>query len=154
MLQYISQGFVGFVGGLAALWAHQYFAWKPQKRIELRRAAFDEARTALAMYEVDAVDVELQANPQTHNGRRSIPVLRVETRVQMQKARSLVQAFFPNTTFDAFKDALQAQVSLENIPYHDFTEKTAKALKLMADDVGLGEPVWRQFVPRRWLRRL
>jgi hypothetical protein len=48
-----------------------------------------------------------------------------------------VQAFFPEATFEAFREALHANVGLNNIPNTDFTEKTAKALKLMARDIGL-----------------
>jgi hypothetical protein len=137
VFQTLIAGVVGFLGGMVALWAQQHIAWRPQKRIELRRAVFDEALNALAMYEVDALDPALQANPPTANGIRPVVVLRLETKVQMQRARSQVQAFFPEATFEAFREALHANVRLDNIPNTEFTEKTAKALKLMARDIGL-----------------
>jgi hypothetical protein len=133
----IASGFIGFLGGTAALLAQQHLAWIPQKRIELRRAVFDEAVSALAMYEVDALDVELQSNPQTHDGIHPAPVLRLETKIKMERVRAQVQAFFPAATFEAFTQALNAPVNLKNIPNTDFAEKTSRALKLMAADIGL-----------------
>jgi len=136
-VQVILGGFVGFVGGIGAVWAQQYIAWRPQKRIELRRAVFDEALNALAMYEVDALDPALQAKSAAANGMRLHVELRLETKVQMQRARSQVQAFFPEATFEAFREALDAMVGLNYIPNTEFTEKSTKALKLMAVDIGL-----------------
>jgi hypothetical protein len=60
ILQTIVSGIVGFAGGAGALWAQQHFAWKPQKRVELRNKVFDEAMNALASYETEALDARLQ----------------------------------------------------------------------------------------------
>ena len=141
MLQTLSQtiisAVVGFAGGIGAVWAQQYFAWRPQRRIELRRTTFDEAVNALAMYQVDALDTALQGSPQPGTMRRLDVVLRVETRVQMQRARSLVRACFPEATFEAFRQAIDADVGIHNIPNTDFDDKATKAIKLMATDIGI-----------------
>jgi hypothetical protein len=139
ILQPIVAGLVGFVGGAGALWAQQRFAWRPQKRTELRNKVFDEAMHALAMYETDALDAALQDKWQEYSGKGLRPhvVLRVETRVLLQRTRSQVQALFPPKTFEAFDAALRADVRLDNIPNADFADKSQKAFKLMALDLGL-----------------
>jgi hypothetical protein len=139
LLQTIVAGLVGFVGGLAALWAQQRFAWKPQKRTELRSKIFDQAVHALARYETDALDLALQEKWQEYSsqGERPHVVLQPETRVALEKARLQVRAFFPTETFNAFDAALRADVRVSNIPNRDFTEKSDNAMKLMAKDLGL-----------------
>lgn len=139
IIQTIVAGVVGFVGGVAALWAQQRFAWRPQKRTELRNKVFDHAITALAMYETDALDAALQANSAQYSGLGLAPhvVTRPETRVALEKARLQVQAFFPAATFAAFEKALKTNVSLNNIPNTAYYQNADNAIKVMAKDLGL-----------------
>jgi hypothetical protein len=87
-------------------------------------------------YQVDALDTALREGPPPGVMRPRV-VLRVETRVQMERARSLVRAFFPEATFEAFRQAIDADVGLHNIPNIDFDDKATKAIKLMATDIGI-----------------
>ena len=89
------------------------------------------------MFEVDALDPALQATPMSASGMRLAVELRLATKVQMQRSRSQVQAFFPEPTFEAFREALDDTISINSVPNTKFTEKTAKALKMMAADIGL-----------------
>jgi len=146
----IGSAIIGFVGGAAALWAQHRILWKPQKRIELRRAIFDQALDALARYEVDALDVELQRANRAKEGERLAVDVRLETRVLMQRARLQVEAFFPKPTSDAYKAALHAVVSIDRIPNTEFTERSVAAVRTMAVDIGLMEDKtasWRWAVP-------
>jgi hypothetical protein len=127
----LGSALIGLAGGIGALLAQHYLAWIPQKRTELRRAAFDEAVDALAMYQVDVLDAELQTP------KRDQPELRLATRIKMQRSRALVHAFFPAATSEAVNQALDAPISRNNIPHTDFGEKTARPLRLMAQDLGL-----------------
>lgn len=135
----IGTAIVGFIGGAAALWAQQRILWKPQKRIELRRTVFDQALDALARYEVDALDAELQKANRAKEGERLAVDIRLETRVLMQRARLQVEAFFPRTTSDAYKAALHSPVSVDRIPNTEFTQRSVAAVKMMAADIGLME---------------
>jgi hypothetical protein len=135
----IGSTIVGFVGGVAALWAQQHVQWKPQKRIEVRRAVFDQALDALARYEVDALDADFQKSERNKPGDHLKVAIRVETRVLMQRARLQVEAFFPKATSDEYKAALHAIVSLDTIPNTQFTERSVAAIKMMAADIGLKE---------------
>jgi len=130
MIQTIVSMLAGFVGGIGAAWAQHWFAWRPQSRMELLRKAFDEAVSALAMYEADAYDPRLQED------RRRFIEFRKETGVQMQRARALVQAFFSEQAFIAFCEALDA-TDVASVPNSDFTAKRTRALQLMANYVGL-----------------
>jgi hypothetical protein len=138
-LQHSFSALIGFLGGLGALWAQHHFAWVPRKRIELRSKIFDDAMNALAMYETDALDAALQANSQAYSGGGLSPhvVLRLETRLLLERTRLQVNAFFPPSTAEAYDAALRADVSLKNIPNRDFAEKSDRAFKLMAKDLRL-----------------
>lgn len=138
LLQNILAGVVGFVGGCAALWAQQRFAWKPQKRLELRNRVFEDAMTALAMFESDALDAKLQATKFDYKDLVPHVIFRTETRVAMQKTQMQVKAFFSDEAFQAFKTAINANVRLDNIPHNDdYAAKADKAIKLIAKEVGL-----------------
>jgi hypothetical protein len=116
VLSVIGSAILGFFGGAAALWAQHRILWKPQKRIELRRAIFDEAVKALAHYEVDALDVDLQDANRIREGERLAVEIRLETRVLMQRTRLQVEAFFPTSTSDAYKAALHAPIGIRHNP--------------------------------------
>jgi hypothetical protein len=139
VLSVIGSAILGFFGGAAALWAQHRILWKPQKRIELRRAIFDEAVKALAHYEVDALDVDLQDANRIREGERLAVEIRLETRVLMQRTRLQVEAFFPTLTSDAYKAALHAPIGIRHNPDTEFTKRSVTAIKMMAADIGLME---------------
>lgn len=129
----------GFIAGiisplLLSLIQHQLI-WKSQKLAEARREFFGEAVKAIAMFESDALDPGLQQQPST-GGLRPVTRFREETRVQIQKSLSLVEAFFSTEASDAFQKALSTNVSLNTIPSVEFSTRRTMALKLLARDVG------------------
>lgn len=128
----------GGAGGAVALWVQQRFVWRPQKRTELRNKVFDDAMTALAMYESDALDAKLQSDKATeYSGTGYVPhtALRKETWVALQKSQLQVKAFFSQDAFAAYSLASRADIRIGN---HDgFADKSDRAINLMAKELGL-----------------
>lgn len=128
LLQTLLSGVVGFVDGVAALWAQQRFVWRPQKRTELRNKVFDDAMTALAMYESDALDAKLQGGKQAeYSGTGYIPHIacRRETWIALQKSLLQVKSFFSEEAFAAYSLATRADIQLSNIPHNNgFADKS------------------------------
>jgi len=143
-LQIVAGGLVaGILSPLLLSFLQQRVIWRAQKNTEIKIKVFDEAMQALAMYEADALDVELQANVPSGGGLRPITHFRQETKNQIQKSLALVEAFFNEQTFGAYSEALSSGVSLNTIPNKQHTDRRTRAIRLMADELGLEQPWWR-----------
>jgi hypothetical protein len=112
--------------------------WRAQKRTELKTKAFDEAIEAIAMYETDALNIELQASKPSAGGKTPLIHFRPETRLQIERALALVEASFNQKTFEAYKAALSTMP--QNIPSPQHNERRATALKLMIEELQLYPP--------------
>jgi hypothetical protein len=130
----------GIISPLVLAFLQQYVIWKPQKRIEIKQAAFDEAVLALAMYEADALDINLQANKPVAGGLTLKTNFRPETTNQIQKALAMVEAFFSPKAFSAFSAALSSGLSIEGIPNEKHSKQRTQALRRMADELELESP--------------
>ena len=133
----------GIVSPILLSFLQQRIVWRVQKQIEIKTKAFDEAMQALAMYEADALDVEFQANKPSGVGVQPRTHFRQETIHQIQKSLALIEAFFNEETFIAFSEALSSGVTLETIPNERHSERRTKAIRLMADELGLSRPWWQ-----------
>jgi hypothetical protein len=142
MISFLTSLLSGFIAGFIAPYVYQQFIWKDQKRIELKRAAFDEAVDALALHEVDALSPRVQAEAVEHEGLRRKVEIREETLVRMQRARYLIRAFYSQETSTAFSKALDTMVSLETNPSPDYQNNAVAAINLMASELDLSPPAW------------
>ena len=133
----------GIISPLVLSFLQQRVIWRAQKQTEIRTKTFDEAVQALAMYEADALDVQLQANTPTGLGLRPVTNFREETRIQMQKSLALVEAFFNEETSQAYRDALSSGVSLDKIPNEEFSKRRTRAIRSMADELGFNQSWWK-----------
>ena len=114
-----------FLGGilsplLLALLQH-HFIWRAQKTTEARKAVFDEAVKAIAMFEADTLK-----QPMT---------IRQETTDQMQKALALVEAFFSPKAFNAVTQYTKRNPSKG--PSAEQNQLRTTAIKGMATELGL-----------------
>ena len=143
-LQVLGAGLIaGILSPLLLSFLQQRVIWRMQKQTEIKVKAFDEAMQALAMYEADALDVQLQANKPTGGGLQPVTNFRQETKNQIHKSLAMVEAFFNEETFTAYSDALSSGVSLQSIPNEKHSERRTKSIRLMADELGLSQPWWR-----------
>jgi hypothetical protein len=85
--------FSGLIAGITIVLVQHLFLWSYQRRLDLRRSAFDAAVAAIGLFETDAMDLRLQAEKPTAMGLASTVALRDETKIAMGKALALVPAF-------------------------------------------------------------
>ena len=115
----------GLIGGIIGPAFYYLFIWKAQKKVELKRKAFEEATTALAMQEIDALDTDIQSENAQKNARLHVGY-RNGTFIQMQRARYLVKAFFSPEVSYLFNKALNTKVNIANIPNTEFQESAVE----------------------------
>ena len=143
-LQILGGGLVAAIlSPLLLSFLQQRVIWRAQRQTEIKAKSFDDAMLALAMYETDALDVQLQENKPTGGGLQPVTNFRQETRNQMQKSLALIEAFFDQETFRAYNDALSSSLSLQTIPNVEYFQRRTKAIRLLADELGLSQPWWR-----------
>ena len=108
------------MGSIVAWFNYQYI-WKSQKKLELMRSVFDDAMHALALYEVDVQNNDLQD-------------LRPETRIAQAKALALVPSFFPEAS-DAYRHVFDAGQKLRAMIDDNYYKKVDEAVRLMANEL-------------------
>lgn len=120
---------------LLQLLVYQYI-WKPQKKIDIKKEAYDAAVLALSHYASDALDTTLQ-NQKSDSALRLKPQLRDETKVLIEKSQLLVSSFFTEEASHLFEKAIGEEISIENVPNTEFWGSAGKAVRALKDEVGL-----------------
>ena len=114
------------IGGIIVAWFNYQFIWKSQKKLELMRSVFDDAMEALAQYEIDVQNKDLQD-------------LRPETKLAQAKALALVPAFFPKAS-DSYRHVFDAGQKLRAMIDDSYYKRVDEAVRLMANELHNSDP--------------
>ncbi|MGI9521962.1 MAG: hypothetical protein ACR2PG_09975 [Hyphomicrobiaceae bacterium] len=116
--------FAGLVAGVIVAWFNYQYIWRSHLQAELQRSVFDDAMKALARYEVDVQDEDLQD-------------LRPETKLARAKALAVVPGFFSKEAADAYKHVfdIEPQTSLRAKLDQSYFEKLETAVRLLAKEL-------------------
>ncbi len=125
-MQFLSGVLGAVIGGAIVAWFNYQYIWKSQKNLEQMRSVFDDAMEALARYEIDVQNKDLQD-------------LRPETKLAQAKALALVPAFFPESS-DAYRHVFDAGHKLRAMIDDSYYEKVNEAVRLMANELHNSSP--------------
>ncbi|MFA9475231.1 MAG: hypothetical protein ACERJ2_11795 [Filomicrobium sp.] len=125
-MQFLSGVLGAVIGGAIVAWFNYQYIWKSQKKLEQMRSVFDDAMEALARYEIDVQNKDLQD-------------LRPETKLAQAKALALVPAFFPEAS-DAYRHVFDAGHKLRAMIDDSYYEKVNEAVSLMAKELHNSDP--------------
>lgn len=92
----------GIISGTIVAGVQHYVVWLEQQQFQIKKSVFDDAMSAIAKYEADAMDIELQASNVGAGGIRPETKLRDQTKFEMNKALALVPAFFSPEAAQAY----------------------------------------------------
>ena len=120
-MQFFSGLLGAVIGGVIVAWFNYLYLWKSAKKIEQMRAVFDDAMKALALYEVDVQN-------------RDLDDLSPETKLAKAKALALVPAFFPRAS-DAFRHVFDVGQKLRATIDEGYHERVNEAVALMANEL-------------------
>jgi acyl-CoA synthetase (AMP-forming)/AMP-acid ligase II len=120
-MQFLSGLLGAVIGGAIVAWFNYQYIWKSQKKLELMRSVFDDAMQALALYEVDVQNKDLQD-------------LQPETRLSQAKALALVPAFFPEAS-DAYRHVFDSGQKLRATIDDGYYKRVDEAVSLMASEL-------------------
>ena len=125
-MQFLSGLLGAVIGGAIVAWFNYQYIWKSQKKLELMRSVFDDAMEALALYEVDVQNKDLQD-------------LQPETRLAQAKALALVPAFFPEAS-DAYRHVFDSGQKLRAMIDDSYYKRVDEAVRLMANELNNSDP--------------
>lgn len=120
-MQFFSGVLGAAIGGLIVAWFNYQYIWKSHKKLEQMRSVFDDAMVALARYEIDVQNKELQD-------------LRPETKLAQAKASALVPAFFPESS-EAYNNVFDAGQKLRALIDDSYYKRVNVAVRLMANEL-------------------
>lgn len=120
-MQFLSGLLGAVIGGVIVAWFNYLYIWKSTKKREQMRSVFDDAMKAVALYEVDVQNKELQD-------------LTPETLLAKAKALALVPAFFPQSA-DAYRHVFDAGSKLRATIDEDYYKRVHEAVSLMAHEL-------------------
>lgn len=111
--------------------------WRRQKSFELKYEAFRGAVDALAAWEADALDFELQSKKAEYKGTVRIVEIRPVTAQALEHYKSLMQAMFSSGVASAYETTLRSHIAIESVPDTDFEQKRAAFVMAAASELGL-----------------
>jgi hypothetical protein len=111
----------GIISPLLLSWLQHQYIWRAQKTAEARKAVFDDAIKAIAMFEADVL--------------KRLETIRQETADQMQKALALVEAFFSQEAFEALTQYTKRDLSRG--PTAELNQLRTNAIKKLTNELGL-----------------
>jgi hypothetical protein len=112
-----------------------YIVWREQQHFQTKKSVFDDAIDALALYEADAMNIELQATNVGAEGIRPITKFRDATSIEMTKALALVPVYFSAEAAQAYSSAYNAQLSPKSVPNSAYYERRGEATRLLAAEL-------------------
>jgi acyl-CoA synthetase (AMP-forming)/AMP-acid ligase II len=121
MMQFLSGVLGAIIGGAIVAWFNYQYIWKSQKKLEMMRLVFDDAMKALALYEVDVQNKDLQD-------------LQPETKLAQAKALALVPSFFPEAS-DAYRHVFDSGQKLRAMIDDGYYKRVDEAVNLMAKEL-------------------
>ncbi|MEJ8569697.1 hypothetical protein [Elongatibacter sediminis] len=128
-----------FGGVLAPIVSHvlSLNRWKKEKSLDLKFNAFEGALNALAKWEADAMNPELQAQNKDFDGSRPITNLNPSTSEALEHHKGLIEALFSETVANKYKEVLHAHISIKNIPNIEFEQLRSAFVQIGAKELKL-----------------
>jgi hypothetical protein len=125
----------GIVSGTIVAAVQHYFVWLEQQHFHIKKSVFDDAVTALSMYEADAMSIDLQAANHGAGGIRPLTKFQDATSLQIAKALALVPVYFSPEAALVYKIALASQLTQTNVPNSEYYARRDEAVRLLATEL-------------------
>ena len=142
---------LGLCSGAVLSWLQFKYIWINQRRLEEKFKTLDEAAKALALFEREALDPEIQKKKRIydHGVNKTnvrVPELSAETDVLIRTALVKTKALYSESAYQSLDDALKTKLDI-NDPmsadrHHEFLNKSEKAIEEMSKDIKANMSNW------------
>ena len=141
---------LGLCCGAILSWIQFKYIWVNQRRLEEKFKTLDEAAKALALFEREALDPEIQNKKRPYNHGEQGTSFRVielsaETDVLMRTALVKTKALYSESAYQCLDAALRTQLDVKNPSgdrHHEFINKSEKAIGEMSKDIKANMSNW------------
>lgn len=147
---------LGLFSGAILAWFQFKYIWVDQRMVELKLKTLEEAAKALALFEREALDPEIQGKKRVNDLGQSGAITRTielsaETDVLMRTALVKTKALYTENTYQCLLTALgiHLDVKVPNDDAHnDFIKQSEMAIEEMSKDIkanmsNLSSLTWR-----------
>jgi len=141
---------LGLCSGAVLSWLQFKYIWINQRKLEEKFKTLDEAAKALALFEREALDPEIQNKKRIYDhgdnktSFRKIE-LSAETDVLMRTALVKTKALYSASAYQSLDEALKIQLDVKDPSgdgHHEFTKKSEKAIEEMSKDIKANMSNW------------
>ena len=141
---------LGLCSGAILSWLQFKYIWINQRRLEEKFKTLDEAAKALALFEREALDPEIQNNKRIYDhgdnktSARKIE-LSAETDVLMRTALVKTKALYSESAYQSLDEALKTRLDVKDPSgdsHHEFIQKSEKAIEEMSKDIKTNMMSW------------
>jgi len=141
---------LGLFSGAILSWIQFKYIWINQRKLEKKFKTLDEAAKAIALFEREALDPEIQNKKRVYNCGDQETIVRgielsAETDVLMRKALVKTKALYSRTAYKNLDLALRIKLDV-NDPngdeHHEFIKQSEKAIEEMSKDIQANMSNW------------
>ena len=142
--------FLGLCSGVILSWIQFKYIWIKQRKLELKFKTIDEAAKAIALFEREALDPEIQNKKRVYGtgdqgtSVRSIEVS-AETDVLIRIALLKTKALYSESAYKHLDSAFRTKLDVNDPSgdnHHEFIEQSAKAIEEMSEDIHTNVSNW------------
>lgn len=141
---------LGLCSGAILSWLQFKYIWINQRRLDEKFKTLDESAKALALFEREALDPEIQNNKRVYDhgenqtSSRKIE-LTAETDVLIRIALVKAKALYSEGAYQSLDEALRTRLDIKDPggdSHHEFLQKSDKAIEEMSKDIKANMTGW------------
>jgi hypothetical protein len=141
---------LGLCSGAILSWIQFKYIWVNQRRLEEKFKTLSEAAKALALFEREALDPEIQNKKRVYDyGEQKTNVrsieLSAETDVLIRIALVKTKALYSDSAYQCLYSALRTQLDVKNPSgerHYEFIKQSEKAIEEMSKDIQANMSNW------------
>ncbi len=147
---------LGLCSGAVLSWLQFKYIWINQRRLEEKFKTLDEAAKALALFEREALDPQIQNKKRVYdNGDNETSFRKIEltaeTDVLIRTALVKTKALYSANAYQSLDEALKTKLNVKepnDERHHEFIKKSEKAIEEMSEDIKTNMSNW--FTSLKW----
>jgi len=150
---------LGLCSGAILSWVQFKYIWINQRRIEEKFKTLELVARALALFEREALDPEIQNKKRIYDHEKSGIIVRtielsVETDVLMEIALFKTKVLYSDSAYKCLDSALRTQLDVKDPAgdrHYEFIQKSNKTIEEMKKDINAN--MSNCFASLKWMRR-
>lgn len=144
----------GVLSGIVVALVQHFFVWKSQTKFMQKKAAYDDAILALAMYETDAMDLDLRQKNNERTGTKYSVPLTGATHIKTAQASIAVLENFSLPAAQKYLSIYPAALGPETVPNTEFYQRRKEGMEALTKELYPDQSRAGKILAGEWVRRI